>query len=567
MLALRIRYLTGRCVATSYNDRQRPEWPPHPARLYSALVATWMESEVPDQAERAALEWLAGAGPPAIHASPASHRDVMTHYVPVNDQTVIKGLGSAHIALLEFQEELQRLRQDLDEAKRRGNDNEARKLDQKLQKAEQKYLKKQRDHLSKARAETAVPRKASKDSLKVAKSLVLEPRLVQARSFPSVTPEDPVVTMMWETPGHDRHRDALENLFRRVVRIGHSSSLVSCELGDEVPEPNWFPDDSGPEVLRIPGANQLERLQDAWELHQGTEPRVLPCLFQRYRTGTMADEHEPVSSVFSSDWLIFRRVGGPRLPITRAVDVCQSFRKALLSHSESSVPEELSGHQEDGEPSQRPHVGIFALPFVGHRHADGSILGVGLVLPRDIHDDARRSILRAVGRWESEYRLEEEESPILSLFIPGGIEIELERIPWGSPQLKTLRPETWCEPSRSWLTVTPIALDRNPGNLHARDASRSREAYRTAASIVAHSCENVGLPLPESVTVIPSATVPGTMKARRFPPYPPDGNKLRRVKVHARVTFADPVNGPVVLGAGRYLGLGLCIPMDMGGKR
>ena len=38
--------------------------------------------------------------------------------------------------------------------------------------------------------------------------------------------------------------------------------------------------------------------------------------------------------------------------------------------------------------------------------------------------------------------------------------------------------------------------------------------------------------------------------------------KPQRVKVHALVEFADPVRGPVLLGAGRFFGLGLFRPAD-----
>ena len=86
MLVLRIVYLTGRAVATEYNDRDEPEWPPHPARLFSALVAE--HAEAPDPAEREALLWLEKAAPPSIAATPASVRRTVTHYVPVNDAQV-----------------------------------------------------------------------------------------------------------------------------------------------------------------------------------------------------------------------------------------------------------------------------------------------------------------------------------------------------------------------------------------------------------------------------------------------------------------------------------------------
>jgi hypothetical protein len=40
MLAIELVFLTGRYVATAYNSRTESEWPPHPARVFSALSAT-----------------------------------------------------------------------------------------------------------------------------------------------------------------------------------------------------------------------------------------------------------------------------------------------------------------------------------------------------------------------------------------------------------------------------------------------------------------------------------------------------------------------------------------------
>ena len=75
MLVVRIEYLTGRVVATEYDDRGRAEWPLHPARLFSAMVDAWADMDERSQAERAALEWLERAGPPRLSVLPASRRD------------------------------------------------------------------------------------------------------------------------------------------------------------------------------------------------------------------------------------------------------------------------------------------------------------------------------------------------------------------------------------------------------------------------------------------------------------------------------------------------------------
>ena len=95
MLALAIDLLAGRYVATAYNDRDRVEWPPHPARLFSALVATWADGD-PESSdgkqELEAMRWLEQQSPPDIYASAINRtgfRDVAPVFVPVNDASIV----------------------------------------------------------------------------------------------------------------------------------------------------------------------------------------------------------------------------------------------------------------------------------------------------------------------------------------------------------------------------------------------------------------------------------------------------------------------------------------------
>jgi len=83
MIALGVRYLTKYAVATNL-ARQQPEWPPHPGRVFMAMAAAHFETGG-DPAERAALEWLEAANPPAMRASDADERTSVRAYVPVND--------------------------------------------------------------------------------------------------------------------------------------------------------------------------------------------------------------------------------------------------------------------------------------------------------------------------------------------------------------------------------------------------------------------------------------------------------------------------------------------------
>src|SRR5579862_9487363 len=88
MFALEVEYLSGRSVATARHDRESPEWPPHPGRLFCALVAACHEGDLAEderEAGRRALLWLERQNPPAISVSEARARDIVPVFVPVND--------------------------------------------------------------------------------------------------------------------------------------------------------------------------------------------------------------------------------------------------------------------------------------------------------------------------------------------------------------------------------------------------------------------------------------------------------------------------------------------------
>ncbi|MDR5683794.1 MAG: type I-U CRISPR-associated protein Csb2, partial [Armatimonadota bacterium] len=85
MLAVGIRYLNGFVAASEADARDRPEWPPHPARIFMALAAAHFQTgQAPE--ERQALEWLESLPPPSLRAPAHAPRAVVTHYVPVNDK-------------------------------------------------------------------------------------------------------------------------------------------------------------------------------------------------------------------------------------------------------------------------------------------------------------------------------------------------------------------------------------------------------------------------------------------------------------------------------------------------
>lgn len=559
MLCLEIELLTGRYVATAYNDRRTAEWPPHPARVYSALVATWGEADKPP-AEREALLWLERQGPPAVTASEAAVREIVTVFVPVNDTTVAKDVHDLTEDLVEAEAELATAGQVVEVA-----------ADAKTQRAATKAA----DQAAR-RVATLGERlvralgpdgKDSADGIRAAAHLLPDQRGRQPRTFPSVAPEVGFVYLTWRSaePSDDL-RETLRGLARRIVRIGHSSSLVRCSFVDQAPEPTWVPDPEGPEPLRVVKPGQLELLE---EEHRKQSAGARPCGFQRYRRAGAPVADEPTRSVFgSNDWIVLRRIEGPSLPSTRAADVAAAVRGALMKHASQPPRPIISGHAEDGGPGDAPHLAIVSLPFVGSDHSDGRILGVALVLPRRLSAEDRQHVFHAIGGWERSRRFDDEETPALELMLGAAGKLVVERLREETGAALNLKSETWCTPSRRWVSVTPVALDRNPGKLRSKDPDPKRRAQTEAramaeaAQTIAASCERIGLPEPESVTILPSVSLTGTSKAVRFPPFPGDRSRTQRVKVHAELVFSRPLMGPVLLGAGRYQGLGLFRPIE-----
>jgi len=79
---------------------------------------------------------------------------------------------------------------------------------------------------------------------------------------------------------------------------------------------------------------------------------------------------------------------------------------------------------------------------------------------------------------------------------------------------------------------------------------------------MATACERIGLPVPTRIEILGRSLFAGAPEARRFMPYPAQEGATRRVCVHVEILFDRPVEGPILLGAGRFQGLGLLRPMD-----
>jgi CRISPR-associated protein Csb2 len=115
--------------------------------------------------------------------------------------------------------------------------------------------------------------------------------------------------------------------------------------------------------------------------------------------------------------------------------------------------------------------------------------------------------------------------------------------PWGATT------QRWLYESVRWASATPVVLDRFP-----KDPDQVEKEIRT-------SMRRVGLPDPVSVQVSNRPLLPGAADLR---PSDLPRRAQGRLFCHIAVDFDRPVTGPLLVGAGRYLGVGLLAPQDRG---
>ncbi len=530
---IEVTLLTGRYVATYYNRRDAAEWPPHPARLFSAMVASWADTDSPDIMERQSLEWLEMQDPPAITASDYTTRTVVSHFVPVNDTEIISRTKYKNL---------------FDHTKLHAQERLTGTTPENLER-----IKKLTDD-------------AGRTTVKSAMGLLPDHRPKQERFFPSVTPYDPHVVYAWDVQedSPDVHvRNAMDAILARVARLGHASSLVSCRIFSDPPEPTWKPQlglNAGNDLLRNVSSGQLKELERLYIYHEGSKLRPLPCV------NTVYTKDDRTSSQMISDipntageWYVFEFERGSRvLPSTRVVDLAKTMRAAIFRYAKN-IPEGLSGHKSNGSPTLNPsHVAFVPLPYVGFGHSDGRLLGIAISVPTSLDSDSRYAIIHSIAEWEKEIQ-----PGRMKLTMGATGETNISRLR-GTASLTSLRQEIWKKPSHLWVSATPIALPRHPGNLARGSMHKRVMAWAKAKSAVKDACKHVGIPKPKSVEVSLTPFITGAYAVNRFPPFIQKtglGGSVRRQLIHAAITFERPVSGPLLIGTGRFFGLGLMRPV------
>ncbi|OAI10310.1 hypothetical protein A1507_21665 [Methylomonas koyamae] len=480
MLALEVEYLMGRVIAACHDDRRKVEWPPHPARLFAALVAAFKECELGEPV-REALLWLETLPEPSIYANPPQHqgmvRDVHKVFVPIND----------------------------------SND-------------QQSQQKKKYSPISAG---------------------INFRRNRQERFFPAFTPYETTVYFIWNDTDVDKPTEqALQEVAQNVSYLGHSMSPVRVAVYLDVPSkkaPNLESDPQGSILLRTTARGRLEYLENLYSRrveNAGLQPRL--GRISEYRLAGTNEASVPRG--FFQHIYVLRKEQGCRLPLEAAFGLCSLLRSALLATCSDPLPASISGHLENGNPSPEPHMSVIPLANVGHRHADGNIMGFAVLFPENATANERKQLEQGLRRLET-----------LKLGILGTWRVHLIESEALGSIAKTLRPDTYVDASQHWASVTPVAFGRHP----------KKQAGKDVLALIAQNCRDIGLPEPVSVNIVRAGKFHAVPLAGEFK----QSADLQRccylkdkLLAHIELRFDRPVSGPLILGAGRFLGLGLCRP-------
>jgi len=335
------------------------------------------------------------------------------------------------------------------------------------------------------------------------------------------------------------HLPALRALAERVVYLGTSRNLVLLEVRLVADPFAVYQEEAGTDPWALVPAEEASAPGPVMRV---AFPGFLRVTEERFRRGVRELPHR---------WVPYREAGGngetqrpspwgawrvralePTLPLEWAPLLAHATRQALLSLLPPGAPSVLTGHGPDGASLRAPHLALVPLPNVGHPHADGRVLGLAFLLPPGVDPGAELALLEALLALE-EVRLSRDLA--VRLLPPDGR--------W------TLREARWRGPARRYASVTPVVFDRYPKGGDVLSALR-------------FSARAAGLPEPEAAWTLPYPRPRGVPLSRHFR-LPPG---VEGYVAHAELLFPEPVRGPVLLGRGRYLGLGFFLPMEVEGE-
>ena len=351
-----------------------------------------------------------------------------------------------------------------------------------------------------------------------------------------VTPRDPRVVYAWDVTPPRSTLQALRLRAARVGYVGAADSPVRVRVMTEEPdsvvgEQRIEPSVDGPGDLfvNVPAPGDVQRLDSLFDAWRERGANLSRSQFPALRHGAPYDM--PRSALRENGEAVIASLRLEAAVSGRTVSrVTHLFKQAVLRRYQEiygTPPAVLHGHGFDDRGYELAR--FLALPDVGFARSRGRIHGLALWMPpgsgavdRLRARDAALAVRRLVGE---------------------GVDVAV------SPNLDeehpiAANPARWCRQACSWITAIPVIHERH-GRLDLRE--------------VARWCRNAGLPEPVWFRSARGPLVHGAIDLSPVEVHRP--GRPGRPYSHVELRFAEPVRGPVVIGAGRQRGFGLCVPV------
>jgi CRISPR-associated protein Csb2 len=249
-------------------------------------------------------------------------------------------------------------------------------------------------------------------------------------------------------------------------------------------------------------------------------------------------------------------------PAVRASALVVAARDGAVERLRTALPSRIQeiervliGRRPDGSNSGPTalRVKIAPLPSIGHPHADHGIRRILVEVPAGCPlrgDDVNWAFsgLELVDRDTGEF-------------------LDLVLVPCRDLRMLRHYGVESRAGSRVWQTVTPLAL---PHRVNSRIRGRSRSSERAqegservadlsrAAQAVHQALRHAGIRA--SAEEIRVQREPFQSKGQRAEAFAAGTRFVGRRLFHVEITFATPVAGPLIIGDGRFLGLGVMAP-------
>ena len=259
-------------------------------------------------------------------------------------------------------------------------------------------------------------------------------------------------------------------------------------------------------------------------------------------------------------------VGFQAWPLTGMVTLTETVRDRAAVRLADALPDKAACIERvfgrvrnliEADKAQR--IRITLLPSIGHQHAESSIRRALVEIPPNCPLPLRDLEWAFSG-------LHLGSDPDTGEILDESLPMLVESDDWRMPAHYGVR-QNEKQAFRHWRTVTPAALPeratrRRIDSAHmseeAKGAKERIEGETRAAAAVRHALRHADIDT--AVATIRVQREPFHRQGARAEEFANDRRFSKHRLWHVEIAFAEPRAGPVVIGDGRYLGLGLMAP-------